>query len=158
MQKIENDKFKILNNFLTDSLVNDKIVYSNVFNLLSSDDSIKNYSYNETGIFFNYDDLDESNINNTVQFINNFYRKKEEIDLYEKNRKEIVIQNNTNKKTKDIMQQLSDDIQYSLNNDNSTKIHSSDSEDEKNSLNEYEEYTQQSDYDQMKDLFGEESD
>ena len=81
-----------------------------------------------------------------------------QIDLYEKNRKEIVIQNNTNKKTKDIMQQLSDDIQYSLNNDNSTKIHSSDSEDEKNSLNEYEEYTQQSDYDQMKDLFGEESD
>jgi len=72
-----------------DSIKDDK-VYFNVFNILSSHDTVKNYTSNNNGVFFNLSTMDKSLINEAMECVDKYLEQKVKIKDFEDKRSEII--------------------------------------------------------------------
>jgi hypothetical protein len=66
--------------------VGDEAIYVSIFNKLSHFDSIKNYSYNNNGIFFNLNKIDESVLHELNDMLDNYATSKNDIMVFEEKR------------------------------------------------------------------------
>lgn len=71
----------------------DKIFYSQIFNILTDNDTVKNYSSNNNGIFFDFNSISPQTVQKVSEFIDGYKRKCEEKEKYEKTRGEIIDKN-----------------------------------------------------------------
>lgn len=102
-------------NLISNSIKNnkeDKVFLSQIFNLLTKNDFLKNYSHNNNGIFFNYNSLKKEELSNVIDFIKNYKRIKEEKNNYEKIRTKIIYSQNENFAS--TMQKLNNEIEKSI--------------------------------------------
>lgn len=100
--------------YITENIKNnqDNQFYSQIFNIITKNDKIKNYINNNNGIFFDYNKVETDTIATVVEFIKSYNRKKEEKDKYESERHEIISKND--KIYNNTMSKLSKDIENSI--------------------------------------------
>lgn len=100
--------------YITENIKNnqDNQFYSQIFNIITKNDKVKNYINNNNGIFFDYNKVEAGTITTVVEFIKSYNRKKEEKDKYETERHEIISKND--KIYNNTMSKLSKDIENSI--------------------------------------------
>lgn len=100
--------------YITENIKNnqDNQFYSQIFNIITKNDKVKNYINNNNGIFFDYNKVEAGTIMTVVEFIKSYNRKKEEKDKYETERHEIISKND--KIYNNTMSKLSKDIENSI--------------------------------------------
>lgn len=100
--------------YITENIKNnqDNQFYSQIFNIITKNDKVKNYINNNNGIFFDYNKVEADTIMTVVEFIKSYNRKKEEKDKYETERHEIISKND--KIYNNTMSKLSKDIENSI--------------------------------------------
>lgn len=100
--------------YITENIKNnqDNQFYSQIFNIITKNDKVKNYINNNNGIFFDYNKVEAGTIMTVVEFIKSYNRKKEEKEKYETERHEIISKND--KIYNNTMSKLSKDIENSI--------------------------------------------